>query len=166
LRIRQWSMKGDHRLNQRDSLSARLFISDDAEPAGGETLSFPSFNTSNSERVYSAALYYTHVLSPTSTNEARLAYTRYNTSFPLDPANPLGKTLPLIAILGINTTTSSVYGIRSAYPQGRLFNDYILQDTISLVRGTHSLRFGVDLMNQRARQAAPIDERGTLTYGS
>jgi len=166
LRLRQWSIKGDHRLNQRDNLSARFFISDDAEPTGGENLSFPSFNTSASERAHSAALHYTHVFSPSSTNEVRLAYTRFNVFFPLDSANPLGKTLPVIAILGINTTTTSVYGIRSAFPQGRLFNDYTLQDTISLIHGTHSLRFGVDLMNQRARQAAPIDERGTLTYGS
>jgi outer membrane receptor protein involved in Fe transport len=166
LRLRQWSIKGDHRLSERDSLSGRLFVSDDLEPTGGETLSFPSFNTSTTEVAHSAALNLTHVFSPSTTNELRLAYTRFDVSFPLDSLNPLGKTLPLIAIAGINTTSTSVYGIRSAYPQGRLFNDYILQNTISLVRGTHSLRLGLDLMNQRARQAAPIDERGTLSYGS
>ena len=166
LRLRQWSIRGDHRLSERDSLSARLFVSDDAEPSGGETLSFPSFNTSSSEVAYTGAVHHTHVFSPSSTNEVRIAYTRFNFSSPLDSANPLGKTLPLFAIAGINTTTNSVYGVRSTFPQGRLFNDYILQDTISLIRGKHSLRLGVELMNQRARQAAPIDQRGTLSYGS
>jgi outer membrane receptor protein involved in Fe transport len=165
-RIRQWSIKGDHRLNERDSFSARLLANDDAQPAGGETLSFPSFNTSSTQVDYSGAVHHTHVFSHSSTNEVRIAYTRFNLSSPLDSANPLAKTLPLIAIAGINTTTSSVYGVRSMFPQGRLFNDYTLQDTISLIRGKHSLRLGIELMNQRARQAAPIDQRGTLSYGS
>jgi hypothetical protein len=43
-----------------------------------------------------------------------------------------------------------------------LFNNYTLQETMSAVLGTHTLRFGFDLMNQRARQAAPFNERGTL----
>src|SRR6185369_14934401 len=81
------------------------------------------------------------------------------------PANPLGKTLPQIAIAGINTTASSLYGIRSTFPQGRTFNNYVLQDTVSIVHGTHSIRAGIDLMDQRARQAAPFNDRGTSFSG-
>ena len=53
---------------------------------------------------------------------------------------------------------------RSAIPQGRLFNNYTIQNTTSHVINTHTLRFGLDLMNQRARQAAPFNERGILDY--
>src|SRR6185295_8781985 len=67
---------------------------------------------------------------------------------------------------GINTTAQSVYGVESTYPQGRLFNNYVLQDTMSIVHGTHTFRFGVDLMDQRAKQAAPFNGRGTLSYGN
>ena len=93
-----------------------------------------------------------------------LAYTRFNLDVPLDPVNPLGETLPLLAIQGINTTTASPYGVTATFPQGRIYNNYTLQNTTSLVRGTHTFRFGVDLMNQRARQAAPFNERGILDY--
>jgi hypothetical protein len=108
----------------------------------------------------------THVFSPTLTNELRLAYTRYRYEAPLDPANPLGRTLPQIVIQGINTTTSSPYGIQSAFPQGRVYNNYALQDTISWIRGRHTIRFGVDLTRQLARQASPFNERGILGYAA
>jgi len=59
-----------------------------------------------------------------------------------------------------------LYGIRSTFPQGRTFNNYVLQDTVSIVHGTHSIRAGIDMMDQRARQAAPFNDRGILQYGS
>ncbi len=166
LRDRQWSIKGDHRIASNDNMSARLFVDDQVQPAGGETLSFPSFVTSSISKTNNAGLTETHVFSPTMTNELRLAFLRFILESPLDPVNPLGKTSSLIAISGINTTAQSVYGIRSVFPQGRTFNNYVLQDTISKVHGTHSFRAGFELVRQRARQAAPFDSRGTLSYGS
>jgi hypothetical protein len=166
LRTRQYGFKINHRVSAKDDLAGRFLIHDQLQPEGGETLSFPSFHTSSSEKSLSTSLYHTHVFSPSVTNELRPGYTRFNLDFPLDSANPLGRTLPLISIAGINTTANSVYGVRSTFPQGRVFNNYVLQDTMSVVRGTHTLRFGGDLMSQRARQAAPFNERGTLTYGA
>jgi len=166
LRDRQYAVKIDHRFTDRDSLAGRVLVDDQLQPAGGETLSFPSFVTSATQKTTSAAISETHVFSPTMTNELRLAYTRFVLDVPLDPANPLGKTLPQIAIAGINTTASSLYGIRSTFPQGRTFNNYVLQDTVSIVHGTHSIRAGIDMMDQRARQAAPFNDRGILQYGS
>jgi len=93
-----------------------------------------------------------------------MAYMRYNLDVPLDPVNPIGKTLPQLAIAGINTTSAFPYGVSSAIPQGRIFSNYTIQNTTSYVLNTHTLRFGVDLMNQRARQAAPFNERGVLDY--
>ena len=165
-RDRQYAVKVDHRFSDKDTLASRVLVDDSLQPTGGETLSFPSFNTSSSQKTISAALYETHVFSPAMTNELRAAYTRFVLDVPLDPANPLGATLPQIAIASINTLSNSVYGVRAAFPQGRTFNNYVLQDTVSIVRGTHSIRAGFDLMNQRARQAAPFNDRGTLTYGS
>ena len=166
LRTRQYGAKVDHRLGARDLLAGRFLIDDQLQPNGGETLSFPSFVTSGTQKTGSISLYHTHEFSPAITNELRPGFTRFNLSFPLDAANPLARTLPQISIAGINTATTSSYGVRSSLPQGRLFNNYTLQDTMSAVLGTHTLRFGFDLMNQRARQAAPFNERGTLSYGA
>ncbi|MEO7653266.1 MAG: carboxypeptidase regulatory-like domain-containing protein, partial [Bryobacteraceae bacterium] len=166
LRSRQYGVKIDHKFRDRDLLAGRFLIDDKAQPKGGETLTFPTFHTSAAQTTTSTSLYHTHIFSPTMTNELRPGYTRFVLDSRLDPANPLGRTLPQISIAGINTAATSVYGIRSTFPQGRTFNNYGLQDTMSIVRGTHTLRFGADLMNQRARQAAPFNERGQLTYGN
>jgi outer membrane receptor protein involved in Fe transport len=163
-RQRQYGTKIDHHFSDRDILSGRFIIDDQLQPAGGETASFPSFITSATTNTKVIGLTETHVFSPTFTNELRLNYMRYLLDLPLDPENPLGRTTPVVAIAGINTTTQFAYGVTSGYPQGRLFNNYTIQDTMSVVKGTHTLRFGVDLMNQRARQAAPFNERGSLTY--
>jgi hypothetical protein len=166
LRDRQYGVKIDERWGEHDTLAGRFLIDDQLLPAAGETLSFPSFITGITQKTKSFSLYHTHIFSPTITNELRPGYTRFDYDAALNPANPLGLTLPQIAIAGINSGTQYVYGIRSNFPQGRLFNNYVLQDTMSIVRGTHTFRFGVDLMNQRARQRAPFNDRGTLSYGA
>jgi hypothetical protein len=51
-------------------------------------------------------------------------------------------------------------------PQGRVANNYVIQDTVTHLRGNHSFRFGLDLLQQRSRQFAPIVERGLLTFRS
>ncbi|MDQ1469826.1 MAG: hypothetical protein QOJ99_1306, partial [Bryobacterales bacterium] len=149
-----------------DYLSGRFIIDDIAAPKGGQTQSFPTFQTSYAAKTLSIAVVETHVFSPSITNEFRPAYTRVDLGYPNDAVNPLAKTLPQIAIQGVNTTSISVYGVGSAFPQGRTYNNYVLQDTASITRGTHTVRFGVDLMNQRARQQAPFNDRGTLSYAA
>src|SRR5207237_202468 len=155
-----------HKIGERDTLAGRFITDDVLQPNGGETLSFPSFGTSDTQKVPSMSVYHTHIFSPSMTNELRAAYARFKLDYPLDAKNPLAQTLPQIAIAGINTTSQSVYGVESTYPQGRLFNNYVLQDTMSIVRGTHTFRFGLDAMDQRAKQAAPFNGRGTLSYGN
>ncbi len=164
--LRQYGAKLDHRFSDRHSIAGRFLIHDDNTPKGGESLSFPSFITSSTEKSASVSLYHTYVFSPSVTNEMRPGYTRFVLDAPLDPANPLGQTLPGIEIQGINTLNTSRYVISSTFPQGRTFNNYVLQDTMSVVRGTHTFRFGFDLMDQRARQAAPSNLRGQLTFAA
>jgi hypothetical protein len=163
---RQWGFRLDQRFSDVDNFSFRLLTDDQDQPAGGENRSFPTFITSSTVKAISPAINYTRVFSPTLTNELRLSYTRYDLQALLDPQNELGRTLPLIVIQGINTTTQFLYGIGAEFPQGRVFNNYTLQNTMSWIRGTHTLRFGLDLMNQRARQAAPFNERGLIQYNA
>jgi hypothetical protein len=166
LRLRQYGPKIDHQFSNRDTLAGRFIVDDQLQPQGGENLTFPSYFTSFTSKTTSISLNHTHVFSPTMTNELRPGFTRFNVDYPIDPANPLGKTLPQISIAGINTAATSVYGVRSTFPQGRVFNNYVMQDTMSIVRNTHTFRLGFELMDQRARQAAPFNDRGQLNYGA
>jgi hypothetical protein len=166
---RQVQARIDHYISERDQLSVRYLWAKSDQPTGGATgFTFPDLTTSSQQYYQNLLFAETHVFSPEVTNELRLAYNRINLSSPLDPKNPLGRTLPLYAIAGlsVSTTTGTNYGVNPAFPQGRIANNYVLQDTMTYLRGKHTFRFGFDLLKQRSRQFAPISDRGILTYGN
>jgi outer membrane receptor protein involved in Fe transport len=159
---KQWSIKLDHRFSDKDLISGRY--SNDANPSSPTTLQYPGFLTNFDGKTRNTMVSETHIFSPTITNELRLGYNRIDVSFPNDATNPLGQTLLTYTIAGLPTATISTLGVNSAIPQGRLANNYVFQDTISIVRGRHTIRAGFDILNQRSRQFAPINIRGSLTY--
>lgn len=160
-RSRQITTRVDHQISNNDLLSGRYVIDDISSPQGGAGGFFPGFSTSAPTRYQNAALTETHIFSPTVTNELRLSYNRITLDFPVDTANALGKTLPFYSIAGI-----SGLGVQTNLPQGRIANNYSFQDTVSIVRGRHTFRTGLDLLKQRSRQTAPSVIRGSLTYGA
>ncbi|HYP07976.1 MAG TPA: TonB-dependent receptor [Bryobacteraceae bacterium] len=156
---RQTLSKGDHHFSERDILSVRYGYEKNANPFFNAQ--FPGFQTSSFNRYQLASLSETHVFSPVLTNELRVAYNRFVFDSPLDATNPNAQTMPRYQF-----TPLDEIGVAATYPQGRIANNYVLQDTMSYVRGRHSIRFGFDLLNQRSKQAAPISERGILGYSA
>lgn len=159
-RERQSVLRFDHKIGDNDQFSARYLFDNQADPLGGG-ITFPGFGTANNNTYQNLLFTETHIFSPSWTNEARIAYNRILIGFPLNPEDALGLTLPRFDI-----TTLSAFGIATNLPQGRVANNYVLQDTLTNVRGNHTFRFGLDLLQQRSRQFAPIVERGLLTYRS
>ncbi|HYH86257.1 MAG TPA: hypothetical protein VEX60_12450, partial [Pyrinomonadaceae bacterium] len=120
---------------------------------------FPGFDVNTANRYYNFLVADTHVFSPVFTNETRLAYNRIDLAFPLaDPGGAAG-TQPRIAI-----TNLSAIGASTTFPQGRVANNYVVQNTSTYVRGNHTLRGGVDFLRQISRQIAPFNPRGSATY--
>jgi len=149
----------DHRINDRHSLSGRwLYTNSFANNATIAVSRF--FDADQSDRSMSALITHNYVHSPTLTNELRLNYGRINPQFPL--SNPaLAGTLPAYTI-----GTVSGFGAAATFPQGRTANNYQLQNTMTMVRGKHQIRFGADLLRQIATQRAPANVRGNITYTS
>jgi outer membrane receptor protein involved in Fe transport len=164
VRDRQLLERVDHNFSERDQFSGRYMIDDVAKPVGGST-GFPGFDTGTNQRFQNILASETHTFSPAATNELRLAYNRILIFVPNDAVNPLAATLPFITIAGTFAGASTL-GVNNAIPQGRVANNYQLQDTLNYVHGRHSWRFGTDLTDQRAKQAAPFNGRGTLTYNA
>lgn len=162
----QWLFKVDHRLSDKDQLSFRYVGSTDDRPVGGETTSYLGLFTSEKDVFQNGLIAHTHIFSPSVTNELRLSYNRIDLSYPLNPSNPLGLTAPELVIQGITQANVFAIGVTSTFPQGRVANNYVLQDTVSWVKGRHTIRAGFDLLSQRSRQFAPIIERGRLTYNA
>jgi outer membrane receptor protein involved in Fe transport len=156
---RQIQTRIDHKLGERDQLSGRYLYDNQNDPLA--TANFPGFETTSQNRYQNALISETHVFSASLTNEARLAYNRIKIGLPVDPSNPLGNTLPRIDVSQL-----SQFGIQTNLPQGRVANNWVVQDTMTYLRGNHTFRFGFDILNQRSRQLAPIVERGLLTYRS
>ncbi|MGH9843678.1 MAG: TonB-dependent receptor domain-containing protein, partial [Blastocatellia bacterium] len=156
----------DHKVSERSQLSARYLFADQNAPVGGAALGLPGFTTSQANRFQNFLISETHVFTPSLTNELRLSYNRIALAFPLNPPSDLGLTLPNITIAGASNVTGSAYniGIQTNLPQGRIANNYVIQDTMTYIRGSHTFRGGFDLLQQRSRQFAPINERGSLIY--
>lgn len=163
---KQYNIRIDHKLGENDLLYGRLAQSLQDQPVGGETTSFPGSFTSYTAKYINALISETHIFSPSLTNEVRLSYNRIALDYPMDPANQAALSAPGYTIQGL--TVNGVYsvGIRSNFPQGRIANNYVLQDTATKIFGKHSVRFGFDLLKQRSRQFAPIPMRGQLTYNA
>ncbi len=162
----QMQYRIDHKVSEKSQLQGRYLYSDQNAPVGGATLSLPGFTTSQANRFQNFLISEAHVFTPSITNELRLSYNRIALSFPFNPPSALAQTLPVTTIAGVTNVTGSGFnfGIQTNLPQGRIANNYVLQDTVTFIRGSHTIRTGFDLLQQRSRQFAPINERGSLGY--
>lgn len=83
---------------------------------------------------------WTAILGPTTLNDIRISFTRENVAF-ANPAFNAGQSMaelpPTLAFLSFSDQQSNV-------AQARINNSYRLSDTFSLVRASHSLKFGID----------------------
>jgi outer membrane receptor protein involved in Fe transport len=154
---KQFQARIDSQLGSKDQFSTR-FLSD-RQDIPNAIPDFPGFDVDQKNRYYNFLVADTHVFSPVFTNETRLAYNRIDLSIPLaDPGGPAG-TQPRIAI-----TNLSAIGASTTFPQGRIANNYVVQNTSTYVRGNHTFRGGVDFLRQISRQIAPFNPRGSATY--
>lgn len=160
-RDQQLQTRIDHKIGDNDQLSGRfLWRKTLSDPA---SVNFLGLETTQLNRYLNIQLAETHVFSPSMTNEARIAYNRIDLFFPVDPTNPIGTSLPRFDFQSAQVTS---IGIQTNLPQGRVANNYLIQDTMTYLHGNHTFRFGADILKQRSKQFAPIVERGLLTFNS
>jgi outer membrane receptor protein involved in Fe transport len=158
---KQFQLRTDHALSEKDQLSFR-FLSDRFRAPLGGFVGFEGYEADQSNNYYNFLIAETHVFSSTMTNELRLAYNRIQIGVPLsDPSGP-GAAQPLIT-LGSDLTD---FGVPTNIPQGRTANNYQVQDTVTKIFGNHTIRGGVDYLRQISTQIAPANIRGSLTYAS
>ena len=157
---RQLMGRVDHVISAKDQLSFRYLYDKQNDPLGGASPFFPGFATSFQYPSQNLAASETHVFSSTLTNELRLSFNRANLDYGINTENAMGPTLPYYSI-GSGITS---IGVQTNLPQGRVVNNYALQETMSKVYGAHSFRFGTTINQQRTRQFAPIRSRGEVDY--
>ena len=147
-RPNQYTGRIDHNILV-DGLAVRSFIiirDSRTEPTlQGNNL--PGFGDYRPAKRALLSLGYTHVFSPTLTNELRAGVNRVRIDFiESDTASPaaFGIASPSSVFPNVNVASSLIFGGISGFPQGRGDTTYQYDDTISWVHGKQSIRAGVE----------------------
>lgn len=150
-------MRFDHKISENDNLTFRY----------NRDASYSTNVTSNTQfgDIFAAtqnvidqnmALSETHVFGPNVINEFRGSYIRRNLSFPEnDPVTPTTTIAGFFTIGGL-----------ANFPQGRIQNSYQFSDTLSVLRGRHSLKFGVDIRHIHLFNQAAFNTKGTFAFSN
>jgi hypothetical protein len=156
-----WASSSKNSASFRYLANKQLFSNQFPDPSTGVTGSqFPGFEIDVPSLTQNFYMSDTYVFSPRTLNEARFGYGRFNLFFgPRDTS--LVDSGPQFIFSGLPIST---VGLSQSFPQGRIFNNYQFQDTVTHTVGNHTLRVGADILMQRAKQFVPINTRGTLTF--
>jgi hypothetical protein len=116
-----------------------------------------------------SGLDWTRSFSPKLVNEARLNYYRLVLQF---GGNSIGNTVPtenyLAEALASVTLPAGYagFGYSSVIPDGRDTNSYQLQDNLSWIHGSHSVKAGTNLTYQRSPNIWLPNYNGTYTFAT
>ncbi|MFN7927776.1 MAG: TonB-dependent receptor [Blastocatellia bacterium] len=149
----------DHTPNDKNQFRYRFsFERRHAEQPGGGSAAFNNLQTYDS-RLFSAT--WVRVFSPTVVNDARLAYRRIGENYPLK--NPSLSAVPNIVVTDLNLNM----GPNTVLPQGAPANSsYQLADSLSWMRGKHTVKFGGEIRRQIYTQRFLQFARGYYDYAS
>ncbi|HYL39152.1 MAG TPA: TonB-dependent receptor [Bryobacteraceae bacterium] len=164
----QWSARGDHRFSDKESLAMR-YQWDDRVNVSGQSVP-PGLTSNQPERREIATTALNSSLSPNIFNELRLSFSRFLTQ--TSAADVSSQNIPSIEVselglTGFNASTSrTAIGLALNYPQSAAYNNYQLADTVSINRGPHSMKFGIDFQRQDQFTVFNPTLRGRLAYAN
>ncbi|MCZ2150839.1 MAG: TonB-dependent receptor [Bryobacterales bacterium] len=167
----QYLGRVDHVFNERDRIFSHFVYQTNALVNVGAN---PYDRGYDSPTDYNIALNYTHLFSPTVINELRVGWTRFkwftgnqftNTDFSIlkefgmvgYPTDPFLAGLPSIGISGY-------LGMSSTGPGPKVDDTGQIADNISVIKGRHALKAGVDIrLTQEVEKAANL-MRGSISF--
>jgi hypothetical protein len=181
----QFSTRVDWRISDKDSLFGSYQFSQrkNFEPSNSlcSSRELPGFGCFEPERTQIASLVHTHVFTPSIVNEFRFGVNRLRTNrFQEDEA--LGNVVrelgipqggaqgvagpefnntgvPQVAVTGFSTI-----GGATNLPQGRRTTTYNLLNSISIIKGKHTIKAGIDLKNWRFSSFFTTNGRGAFSF--
>lgn len=165
----QWSLKIDHKLSAKHSLSGR-YLYDDFVSAGSGQATPAGLTTLVLTRVQSANVSLDSILTNRFVNSFRVAWSRYGST--TTASDPSSQEIPSIEIadLGLQGFNASVsrtaIGLAVNLPQFRFNNTYQLQDTITYQTGNHAMKAGIDFRRTQVKSFFVPTIRGRLAYST
>lgn len=150
--------KIDRRFSGTDQFSARYSLyhveSINSRGAGGLSAPSASANLFNTDQTIAASNVKT--LSSRWVNETHVQFTNSNLAAP--PSDPVG---PAVSISGVAT-----FGTLSGSPTARVNRLYEGVDSLSVQRGAHAIRAGVDFLYNDDSITFPRSIRGSYSFSS
>jgi Carboxypeptidase regulatory-like domain len=163
----QGSARIDHHFNDNNFIYGRYRYSYELATGIGQVTP-PGLGAMDNRKTNAIALVWTSLLSPRITNEARIAWTRSDLA--RDAEDPEAKTLPSIQIFDLGMGGTGVQTDRTAFgsatnlPQGKINNTYQITNAISVYKGEHSYKVGVELRRVDVKSFTFPSPRGSLAY--
>ncbi len=151
-------VKGDRQMSSRDSFSARYSLyrvaAQNSRGAGGLTDISAAAALADTDQTVAIS----NILTPTASvvNETRAQFTNSNLAAPVNDPNG-----PAISISGIATL-----GTLSGSPTARYDRLFEVIDNLSRSLGDHSLRAGVDFLDNDLTITFPMSNRGSYAFSS
>jgi Carboxypeptidase regulatory-like domain len=138
--VGRYTAKVDHVMSDANRFTA-TFLFEDSDTGdtigGGDGAVGPPFLSPGSSIL--TGISWTHNFSPTLINEAKVSYLRHRRDFPQCPGTA---GIPSV-VTGIDPLTVG-FGCTSNLPQFFTDNQFQYQDHLSLIRGNHSFKGGVE----------------------
>lgn len=165
----QWSGRADHTFNPMHRLSGR-YMYDDSMGSGFGQATPPGLSTVNPVRRQAATAALTSTFSARVYSEFRASYQRLATTTSAE--DPRSETIPSLEVnelglTGFNAAASrTAIGLAVNLPQFRRNNTYQLQQTVGVIRGTHTMKFGIDFRRQDIVSFFLPTLRGRLVYNN
>jgi len=166
----QWSLKGDHRFNEKHNLSLR-YMQDDSITTGSGQLTPAGLTNVVPGISHSATANLGSTFNSRMFNEFRVSYGRVNSS--TNAQNPeVAERIPSIEVpdLGLRgfnaASTRTGIGLGANLPSFTIYNNYQLQNSFAWIQGSHSMKFGIDFRRvEQSSQFLP-NLRGRLEYAT
>jgi hypothetical protein len=147
----RYTAKFDQKLSSKDQLNA-AFLYDNADSttayAGGDNVLGDTLF--NHTRAQNLGVTWSHTVSPTILNQARVAYVRHTSNFPGDPS--------LAGFPSVVTAFDEpvvAYGNSSNLPQFFTENEFVYKDDLSVTHGKHNFKGGGEY--RRTRNGSSFD---------
>jgi hypothetical protein len=180
--IDQFSVRVDHRLNDRDTIFAAYEFADSTEfyPISNPLCSardVPGWGCDERQRTQHAVTNWTHIFGPRLVNEARVGYTRFGFYRLQEDRNvdviqrlgiggltdagktPFNNGAPQLTVTGFATI-----GGPTNLPQGRHDNTYNYIENMTFIQGAHTIKYGFDIRRFLFNSFFTSFGRGAFTF--
>lgn len=171
----QGGFKIDATPREQDQLSLRYATvsGSSLNPLSIRGADVPGFPTGDELRSHSATLSHTHVFGPATLNVLRVAFLRYDflfdkrlnnqtprsLGFNYDPTFDAAQGPPYFIVNGYASVGNPITG-----PRNSKQNDYEVYDSLSLVRGSHSIKIGGEFRRSQINISQGIAANGFFVF--